>query len=294
MKNKGLPKNSKKRVKALPYILLIPNMLLLFAFTFYPFLRSIYLSLCVTDPLGNVGAFVGLANYERIMTGASFAKSMKATLLLAVMIGVGTFVVSMFFASLCVDVVRGSKLYQTMYAMPIAMATVPVCSIALYFFGVDGFINNLIGSRIGWLSTESTVLWCVAAIQIWSSVGVSFIYLLVGFRNVPESLVESAKLDGAGFLTRFFRIYMPIASPQIFFVVFLNIISSFKAFGPIKVLTEGGPNESTNILIYAIYSNAFKRGRFETACVYATILCMVIFLITRVQLIFEKRMVHYQ
>ena len=123
---------------------------------------------------------------------------------------------------------------------------------------------------------------------------VSFIFLLVGFRNVPTTLVECAKLDGANYLQNFIHVYVPIASPQIFYVVFLNIIASFKAFGAINVLTSGGPSESTNILIYALYSNAFNRGRFETACVYAVVLCTLIFLVTRIQMILEKRMVHYQ
>ena len=101
-------------------------------------------------------------------------------------------------------------------------------------------------------------------------------------------------LDGANYLQCFTHVYVPIASPQIFYVIFLNIIASFKAFGAINVLTEGGPSESTNILIYALYSNAFNRGRFETACVYAVVLCALIFLVTRIQMILEKRMVYYQ
>ena len=106
--------------------------------------------------------------------------------------------------------------------------------------------------------------------------------------------MECSRLDGAGPIRRVLNVVLPLASPQVFFVIFLNIVNSFKAFAIIKLLTQKGPNDSTNILVYAIYSNAFLRGRFETACVYSLVLCALIFLVTRVQLLCEKRMVYYQ
>lgn len=125
-------------------------------------------------------------------------------------------------------------------------------------------------------------------------IGVSFIFLLVGFRNVPEDLLESAWLDGAGPLQRIRHIIIPMASPQIFFVVFLNIASSFKTFAQIKLLTQGGPANSTKTLIYYIYENAIINGRFETACVQAIFLFLLIFLFTRIQFALENKVVHYQ
>ena len=110
---------------------------------------------------------------------------------------------------------------------------------------------------------------------------------------MPEDLLESARIDGAGRLTRIFKIMFPIASPQIFFVVFLNITGSFKAFGEIRLLTGGGPAKATTTLVYAIYEQAMKNVRFETACVYSICLFLVIFLVTRIQLLVEKRVVFY-
>jgi len=282
------------RSKPLPYLLLIPNMVLLGLFTFYPFIRGIYLSLCVTTPLGEVGRFVGIANYKRVLNSPTFLNTMKVTFDFAIRVGGGTFLISMLLSSICIQKRAGSRAYQTMFSMPVALASVPVCAIAMTFFRVDGFINTLFGGNTAWLSTKATALDTVSIITVWNQVGMSFIFLLVGFRNVPDTLVESSMLDGANYFQRLKNVYIPIATPQIFYVIFLNIISSFKAFGAINVLTEGGPSESTNILIYALYSNAFLRGRFETACVYAMVLCTVIFLVSRLQFILEKRMVHYQ
>ncbi len=111
---------------------------------------------------------------------------------------------------------------------------------------------------------------------------------------MPEDLLESALLDGAGPFRRIKDIIIPMASPQIFFVLFLNIGSSFKSFAQIRLLTQGGPANQTKTLIYYIYENAIINGRFETACVQALFLFGLIFLFTRIQFALEKKVVHYQ
>ena len=117
--------------------------------------------------------------------------------------------------------------------------------------------------------------------------------MLVGFRNVPDDLIECANLDGANSITKFFKIYLPIASPQVFYVVFLNILTSFKSFTMIKMLF-GTNEDGLKVLNSQIYQNGIVQSRFETACVYSLALCLLIFLVTRIQFILEKRMVHYQ
>ncbi len=284
----------RRKTKKIVYLLILPAMVFLCCFTFYPFIKAIYLSFFVTDTVGNPGTFVGLKNYIRIFTSDGFLASLAATFKFAGIVGVGTFFLSMFFAYFSLENRKGGKVYQTMFALPIALSSVPISAIAIYILGRNGLLNELLGTDVAWLSTESTALFACAAVTIWASVGSSYIFLLVGFRNVDESLLESAIIDGAGYFKRFIKVYVPIASPQIYFVVFLNIIHSFKSFAIVKLLVGAGPNDSTNVLIYAIYSNAFLRGRFETACVYAMVLCLMIFLFSRLQKFFEKRAVHYQ
>lgn len=126
------------------------------------------------------------------------------------------------------------------------------------------------------------------------NVGISYIFLLVGFRAVPQDLIESAYLDGAGVWARIWHVMLPMASPQIFFVLFLNIAISFRSFAQIKLLTGGGPANATKNLIYYIYENAIINGRYETACVQAIFLFGLILLFTSLQFALEKRFVHYQ
>jgi ABC-type sugar transport system permease subunit len=124
-------------------------------------------------------------------------------------------------------------------------------------------------------------------------VGTGFIFLLTGFRNVSGELLESARIEGAGYFRQLFGIITPLASPQIFFVVFLNIVVSFQAFAQIRLLTQGGPNYTTNVLVYSIYQAAIRDTRFETAFAQSMILFIIILAVSIVQFRTEGRTVHY-
>ncbi|MEG0540955.1 MAG: sugar ABC transporter permease, partial [Angelakisella sp.] len=136
-------------------------------------------------------------------------------------------------------------------------------------------------------------LYAIAFITVWLGCGINFIFLLTGFRNVPDDVIESATSDGAGYFTRLFRILVPMASPQIFFVIFYNITISFQSFAQVRLLTDGGPQYSTNVLVYSIYQSGIRDGRFETAFAQSVILFTIILIITIIQFSFEKKVVNY-
>lgn len=285
----------KKRISILPYILILPAMALFMIFNFYPFLKAILLSFSMTNKQGEVTQWVGLANWVRVLTKDSFWDVIWITLKMAGLNLVFTFAIALIFALLATKKVRFSKWYQTMYALPMAIASSPAAAIFLFIFRQkNGLLNNLLGTSISWTTKLPYAFWAVCSMTIWMHVGISFIFLLVGFRNVPEEVLESAWLDGAGPLARIRHILIPMASPQLFFVLFLNISSSFRSFAQIRLLTGGGPANGTKNLIYYIYENAMINGRFETACVQAVVLFILIFSITQIQFALEKRMVHYQ
>ena len=285
----------KKRISILPYILILPAMALFMIFNFYPFLKAILLSFSMTNKQGEVTQWVGLANWVRVLTKDSFWDVIWITLKMAGINLVFTFAIALIFALLATKKVRFSKWYQTMYALPMAIASSPAAAMFLFIFRQkNGLLNNLLGTSISWTTKLPYAFWAVCSMTIWMHVGISFIFLLVGFRNVPEEVLESAWLDGAGPLARIRHILIPMASPQLFFVLFLNISSSFRSFAQIRLLTGGGPANGTKNLIYYIYENAMINGRFETACVQAVVLFILIFSITQIQFALEKRMVHYQ
>ena len=287
--------NSRKEHSGLtPYLLLVPSMALFAMFTFWPFLKTIILSFSYTDKKGDFVKWAGIRNYIRVITSSTFPKIMGNTLLFALLVGVFTLQVAMLLALLSASREKGSRLYEVMYSLPMAVASAPAASIFIFLMRKDGgLLNQLLGTDIAWLRDPKWALLAVAFVTVWLSIGSSYIFLLVGFRNVPEDLLESARLDGAGPVRRAFSVLIPVASPQIFFVVFLNISNAFKAFGQIKLLTEGGPNNATNTLIYSMYKNALLNGRYETACVQAVFLFLIIFIVTRAQHALEERTVFY-
>ena len=286
----------RKRNKAfLPYVFIFPAIALLLLFTYYPFIRALVLSFALTNKRGNFSKWVGFANWIRVLKKAEFWKVVGITLKMAAINLTFTFTIAMIFGLMATKKVKFSKFYQTLYALPMAIATSPAAAIFLFIYSKhNGVLNNILGTTTAWLLEQRTAIWSVCAMTIWQHIGSCFIFLLVGFRNVPDELLESAYLDGAGPLRRIKDVIIPLASPQIFFVLFMSINSSFKTFNQIKLLTGGGPANSTKNLIYYIYENSIIHGRFETACVQAIFLFLMIFILTRIQFLCEKRFVHYQ
>ncbi len=287
--------HKKKKFSMYPYIFILPAIALMGLFTIYPFIRTIVLSFALTNKMGNFSSWVGLRNWTRVLKKESFWSIVVTSLKMAGVNLVLTFSIAMIFALMANKKVRFSKLYQTMYALPMAIASSPAAAIFIFIYRQkNGLLNNLLGTDISWLNEPSTAIWAVCAVTIWMHIGSSFIFLLVGFRNVPEDLLESAYLDGANSFQRIRKIILPIASPQIFFVLFLSVNSSFKTFAQIKLLTGGGPADSTMNLVYDIYKKALIDQRFETACVEAIFLFLMLFLLSRIQFALEDKVVHYQ
>ena len=287
-------KKLKKRI--LPYLLLLVPMILLITFCFYPFVKTIVSSFSYTTSVGEWLSWAGFRNWEMVLTDSKFGPIVKNTLLFAVMVLVLSLAGSMILALLADGCKRkGKRLMQTMYALPMVIASAPTAIIWTFIFRKDGgIINSIFGTSVGWLTSTNTALLSVAIVTVWGQIAGSFILLLAGFRNVPDELLEAATLDGASGFMKAVKIKIPIASPQIFYVVFLKIITAFKAFGQIKLLTYGGPGQATTTLMYKIYVTCGQNGYFEMACCYSIILFLFIFIATRIQFMTEKKLVHYQ
>lgn len=283
-----------RSVKATPYLLLLPSMALFVMFTLWPFVKTVFLSFTLTDKRGDFVKWAGLSNYVRMMKSPVFWQTLGNTVRFALIVGVGTLLVAMLLALISAERERGSRLYEVLYALPMAVASAPAAVIFTFMMRKEGgTLNALLGTNIAWLQDQQWALIAVAIVTVWLSIGSSYIFLLVGFRNVSADLLECAKLDGAGPLRRAVSIMIPVASPQIFFVVFLNITNSLRAFAQIKLLTNGGPNNSTSTLVFSVYQNAILNGRYETACAQAVVLFLVIFVATRIQRATESRTVFY-
>ncbi len=277
----------------IPVLMLLPSLGLFCTFNYYPFIKTIFNSFSIVSMNGKFIEWAGVDNWLYVLNSPSFKKVLTNTFTYAAIDFGVTFTVAMFFALLCAQRGKGARLYQLLFGFPLVISSTSIAAVWNFLFRQDsGLLNQILGTDRAWLQDPKTALFCVAFAAAWGHVAGRFLYLLVGFRNVSTDLIEASRIDGAGWWTRTFKIMLPMASPQIFYVLFVNIIGSFKSFSQIKLMTGGGPAGATSTLIWSVYENAYIS--LEVACVYAIILFVIIFAVTRIQFIFEKKMVFYQ
>ncbi len=285
-----------KKFEIAPYLFLIPTMLIFMLFVFYPFLQTIVKSFAITDTRGSITRFVGTRIYETIFTDQRFLDSLLLSFRFALIVGIPTLTIGFILAVIAMEKRHNSTIYETMFALPMAIASAPAAVIWLQLMRSNrsGLLNYVLGTEIQWLLDADYAIYAVGLVTVWLAIGINFIFLLTGLRNVDSTLIESAKIDGAGYLSRLKNIVIPVASPQIFFVLFFNIITSFQSFSQIRILTQGGPSYSTNVLVYSIYTKGIRDSRYETAFAQSVVLFIIILVITLIQFRFEKKVVHYQ
>lgn len=278
---------------------LLPSIILFSVFVFYPMFRTIYLSFFLTDQAGNAAINVGIENYQYLLGSSEFQNSMKATVLFVlytVPIGV---ILALFFALLANEKLKGIGFFRTMYSSTMGVSVAASSVIWLFMFNPSiGMFNRLLHSiglpQIQWLLDPEWALLSVSMSTIWMNIGFSFLILLGGLQNIDEHLYESSRIDGAGYFYRLRRITLPMLSPTLFFIITISLINAFQTFGQIDILTKGGPSQSTNLIVYSIYREAFINYQFGTASAQAVILFVIILVVTILQFKLGERKVHYQ
>ena len=277
-----------------PYIFLIPALLIFIVFYYYPFGRTVYLSTWVTDALGQPKKFVGLDNYMvRLFGKEAFWMSIASTMRFVVVVALGGLIIGMITSLLTYNRYPGSGFCAAVYAMPVAIASAAASmAFRMIFHPTGGLLNNLLGTQINWLGGEYQ-FGSVAAVTIWLQSGINFIFISAGLKSVPHDLYESCAIDGANYWQRLWHITLPAISPTLFFQIIINIINAFQSFSQVKLLTNESPNASTNLIVYAIWHDAFRAQRFETAAARSVVLFVIILVITLIQFSFEKRSVNY-
>ena len=284
----------KKKWNITPYFYLIPSMLVFAIFLFYPFFKTIYLSLYKTNKMGQAKLFVGLGNYQELLSSASFRNSLKVTLIFVVIVVFGSMILGLVAAVLCNKAFPGIRFFSTAYALPMAIASSSAAMIfQIMLHPSVGIVNKLLGLNINWLNDPKTALYCVAILTAWLNSGINFLYFSAGLGNIDETIYERASVDGASGVQQFFSLTLSGLSPIMFYTLVVNIIQAFQSFGQIKILTEGGPNESTNVIVYSIYRDAFFNYRFGSAAAQSVILFIIVMLITLVMFRIEKKGVNY-
>ena len=292
---RAVPRRRKGWVERMtPYLFLAPASICFIVFLFFPFARTVYLSLFLTSNEGAARIFRGLGNYRDLFVSPDYRKVMGNTVVFAAIVIVGSMALGFLAANLANGKGRAFRIFPVVFTMPIAAAAGSFALLFQQMFDpTSGIVNKLFHTDVLWFQDPNIALYSMAAITIWLMSGSNFIYLHAGLKNIPQSILESAEIDSASGLTKLFRITVPCLSPMLFFVLITDIIAAFQSFTQINVITQGGPGDATNIMVYNIYRDAFFNFRFGPAAAQSVVLFLIILAITLIQFKNEKRMVFY-
>lgn len=264
----------------------------------YPTLSALWLSLHTEAPFSGVQQWVGTGNYAELVGDREFHASLGTTLTFALMTVPLSVLGGLVIALLLHRDLPGIAVYRVMMFLPVA---VPVATAAVawrwLYHPTAGYMNYALGlvglPSVPWLQDPGTALAAVALAVAWQGLGFNAILLLAGLQGIPEELVEAARLDGATPWTILRRITLPLLSPQLFFTSVVGIIAAMTTFGPIDLLTRGGPGTATQVAVYRIYTEGFINFRFGYATAQAVVLFALILGLTVLQNRLERK-VHYQ
>ncbi|MCL9971330.1 sugar ABC transporter permease [Anoxybacillus kestanbolensis] len=278
---------------------ILPSLLLFSIFVFYPMVRTFYLSMHMTDFQGNPTTYVGFEHFVYLFEDRNFKESMKATFLFVIYTVPPTVIISLCLALLANEKLRGIQLFRTFFSSTLGMSVAASSVIWMFMYNpAVGVINKILialgGEERQWLLNPDTALAAVAAATVWMNIGFAFLILLGGLQNIDSTLYESAEIIGMSRLYQLWRITLPLLSPTLFFVITVSLIHAFQTFGQIDILTKGGPMNTTTVLVYSIYREAFVNYNFGFASAQAIVLFFIVLIVTVVQFTFAERKVHYQ
>lgn len=279
-----------------PYLYILPSLLLFSLFVFYPFAKTLFLSLSLTDQSGSAIGFVGLDNFRSVLLGSSsrdFWFSMGVTLRYAAMVVTGSIVLGLICAILANESFRGRGLVRTVFAMPMSISSACIAVIGVFALNPTmGIVNSLLGTSIKWLRDIHYALPSVAVVTIWMNIGLNFIFLIAALQNVDEALYEAGAIEGANFFQKHWHITLPCVSPTLFFLLIINVINAFQAYAQIRLMTQGGPGKYTRTIIYAIYLEAFQNNRYGMSAAMSVVLFIILFVLTLIQFKMEKKVTY--
>lgn len=276
-----LKNNCKNSVCGLYFIL--PALIGTFIFIIIPIFCSFALSFTEWDLLNEI-KFIGLNNYKAVLTEPVFTQILINTIVYAFSVTVFAVIIPLVLASVINSKIRGSEWFKTVYFIPFITPAVVIAIVWSWIFDPNiGGINTLLKTHIEWLFDTKLAMPVLIFVSVWKLIGYNVVLFLTGFSTIPSNIFESAKIDGAGDGKCFWHITLPLLKPTTYFVTLVTAISSFQVFDLIYVMTEGGPKDSTNVIVYSIYKYAFEYFDIGKSCALAYILFVIIFVLAMIQ-----------
>ncbi|KGD74343.1 sn-glycerol-3-phosphate ABC transporter permease UgpA [Pantoea vagans] len=287
------------RTSLLPYLLVLPQLLITAIFFLWPAGEALWYSLQSLDPFGISSSFVGLENFRRLFADPYYLDSFWTTIKFSSMVTVFGMVFSLLLAALVDYVVRLRRLYQTLLLLPYAVAPVVAAVLWMFLFnpglGLFSYLLNHVGYNWNYAQNSGQAMFLVVLASIWQQMSYNFLFFFAALQSIPKSLVEAAAIDGAGPVRRFFNLSLPLITPVSFFLLVVNLIYAFfDTFPVIDAATGGGPVQATTTLIYKIYREGFTGLDLSSSAAQSVVLMLLVIGLTVLQFRFVERKVQYQ
>ena len=281
------------------WLLLLPAMALLALFTHWPALATFIDSFWSTPKLRRASVFVGMDNYRSMLSDSVFWQALFNNLLFAL----GTIPISIALALLMAiwvnDRIAGRAAVRMAYFTPTVLPMIAVANIWLFFYtpqyGLLEQVLSLFGARAhNWLGSPETALACVIVVAIWKEAGFFMIFYLAALQQISPTLAEAAALEGASRFTFFRRVQFPLLMPTTLFVLVNAVINAFRTIDHIIVMTRGGPDNATTLLLYYVYEVGFKYWDSTYAAALTVILLVLLATVALSQYVLLERRIHYR
>ena len=282
----------------LPALLVAPQLLISFVFFFYPSGQAIWNSLFLPDPFGLKTEFVGLDNFRFLLSDPYYLASFKTTMIFSVAVSVSSMGIGLYLAALADRLIKGAGVYQTLLIWPYAIAPAIAGVLWLFLFngniGLASYYLQALGYDWNHALKGDQAMFLVILASSWGRISYNFLFFLAGLQAIPKSIIEAAAIDGASFWKRFGTIVIPLLSPITFFLLVVNIVYAFfDTFGVIHTITSGGPEQSTTILVYKVFSDGFVSQDLGSSAAQSVILLVLVGILTVIQFKYIERKVHY-
>lgn len=273
-------------------VFILPALIGTCIFIIIPVIFSFGLSFLDWD-LINKAQFVGLRNYRELFTDPLFGKILLNTFVYAISTSIFAVIIPLVLACILNSKIRGSEFFKTAYFLPFITPMIVIAVIWQWIFDPNiGVLNHILNLHINWLYDANFAMPALIIVSVWKLIGYNMVIFLSGLSAINQSLFEASKIDGASTFNTFRYVTVPLLSPTIFFVVVITCISSFQVFDLIYMMTQGGPMDSTNVLVYAVYKNAFEYFKVGQASAIAYVLFAIIFVLTLIQWQLRKKLVY--
>ena len=278
------------------WFMVAPTIIGLLILNVWPFIQTLYASFCEHLGFGHY-KFIGLENYANMFQDADFWKATWNTVYFCILtVPIGLFL-SLLVAILLNAKIKGKSFFRSVFFLPMICAPAAVTMVWRWIFNSEyGILNQLLGTHISWITDSKVVMIACAIVAIWSAIGYDAVLLLAGLQNISKSYYEAASIDGAGKVTQFFRITLPMVSPTLFVVLIMRLMASMKVYDLIYMMVEDTNPALTSVqsLMYLFYRESFVAGSrgYGSAIVIWTVL--LIGIVTVIQFVGQKKWVNYE